>query len=166
MSDETTQTTEVPNAEQTPNSENKAPETGKSDDGKEALVPSGRLREEAEKRRNIEAEFEAYKVEQAQIRERDIAAAKYWDDVVNDEKVQEIREKHSTLSWDEVIVLAGKNKTNRSPEAPKFIGRNNPKEILNNGSKELLRSDIVKLSQPERIEIQKKAKQGEVKIIY
>ena len=80
--------------------------------------------------------------------------------------MQEIREKHSTLSWDEVIVLAGKNKTNKSPEAPKFIGRNNPKEILNNGSKELLRSDIVKLSQPERIEIQKKAKQGEVKIIY
>lgn len=165
MSDETTLQNWVPNAEQTPDSENKAPETSKSDDGKgDAMVPSGRLREEAEKRRNIEAEFEAYKIEQSQLRERDIAAAKYGSDIVNDEKVQELREKHTTLSWDEVIVLAGKNKSNRSPEAPKFVGRN-PNDILKN-DKELLWKDIVKLPQPERIELQKKAKKGEVKIIY
>lgn len=106
MSDDTTQ--EVQDAEQTPNSENKAPDAEKQDEGKEAMVPSGRLREEAEKRRDVEARFEAYKVEQAQLRERDIAVAKYGEDVISDEKVQEYKEKHPTLSRDEVIVLAGK----------------------------------------------------------
>lgn len=168
MSDETTQ--EVQDAEQTPNSDNK--EEGKE----EAMVPSWRLREDKKK---IKEEYEAKLAEKdanaeklkADYEERfkslemESLINKYGQDVMSDEKVQEYREKHPTLSWDEVITLAWKWKTKGSPEAPKFIGRN-PIDVLNKDKSELNWSDIVKLPQHERLEIQRKAKAGEVTIKY
>jgi hypothetical protein len=165
MSDETTQL-EVNNADL--NSDNK--EAG--DD--EKFVPSRRLREDKKK---IKEEYEAKLSEKdanteqlkANYEERiksleyESLLNKYGEDVINDEKVREVREKHATLSWDEVIVLAGKNKTNKVPEAPRVIGRN-PVEFLSE-KKEVHWSDVSKLDKAERLDILKKSKTGEVKIV-
>ena len=92
MSDETTQSKP---AEQTPdNSDNKA--TIQDTNGSQAQVPSSRLREEAEKRREAETALENYKLEETKRRDeaqkektKEVAVAKFGEDLVADEKVQE-----------------------------------------------------------------------------
>lgn len=81
---------------------------------------------------------------------------------MNDEKVQEYKEKYPNMPYDEVVKLAGKE-PKKQMGSPGFIGRN-PSDLLK--SNEYNWSDISKLSQPERLEMRRKHQAGEIKISF
>lgn len=171
MGDDTTTNNHAEQENPTPNSDNKANPDKVTSGEEEKLVPSFRLKEETDKRKSLETEFETYKQEQEKKRqesekqrEYDIAEARFWKDILSDEKVQAVKQQHSTLSWEEAIRLAWKEPKIQS-YAWWFSWRM-PHGVIDTNSKKVTWSWLAEQPQNVRMEYRAKAKNGEVEIDY
>ena len=123
MSDDTTQT----------NATTVDATTATDDTQSSGSVPSFRLKEEAERRR--EAEQRAEKLEQQLAETKmqtatEVAKARYGEEVINSEKVQQVLTKYPNMDYSDAITLAGLGQQKQEPAQEEvstggqmFVGR-------------------------------------------
>lgn len=161
---ETTETTVAPGIVDQDDIDNLA-------DWKEPQIPKAEFDKRIGKIREItsweintwKTEAEELKAQLTQVREegeKKAAIAQFWEEVVNDEKVQEYRSKYPWMWYEEAVKLAWKE--------PKkvwsmFVARN-PSNILNEWTKTITASELESMPEAQRRDHLARAKKGEIKI--
>jgi len=120
------------------------------------------LREERDSYKDLyQKELEEKKQLESKV-EYDIACAQFWEAVVSNEKVKEYKEKHPWLSYEECIKLAWvvqEKKTHTSSLVWRPARSSNSSMLIYNIE------DLWKMKQSERLDILRRAKNWEVKVV-